>query len=106
MTRARTTADITTDSSGLPEGSVIQVVETHVGEQATTSALANENASYAVNFTSTSWASTSTLSTSITPTSVSSKLLLSLCIFAHDGSTTGTGAPAIRIVRGSTVVWT
>lgn len=62
MTRARTTADITTDAAGLPAGSVIQVVQTYLTERS----YLNTTAEYDI----------PTATISITPQSTSSKILV------------------------------
>ena len=86
-------------------GSVVQVVRSSLGNQGTTSSPANENASYALSFTTTTWTDTSLLSLTITPKFANSSLFLSLCIFANQDASDGSASPSIRIIRGSTVLF-
>lgn len=86
-------------------GNVVQVVKSTLGSIGTTSSPANENASYALSFTNTSWADTSLLSLTITPKFANSYMFLNLSIFYNQDAASGDASPAIRIIRGTTVLF-
>jgi hypothetical protein len=92
-------------SADLPSGTIVQVVRSTLGNQGTTSTAANENASYVLSFTTTTWTDTNLLATTITPKFSNSLIFLSISVFANQDNSSGEAAPSYRIIRGTTVLW-
>ena len=83
----------------------LQVVKTSLGDNlgTTSNDQTNENPSWAISSTTTTWTDTNNLQLTITPKFANSLIKLELCMFIHNGGTSKAGA--IRVIRGTTVLF-
>lgn len=88
------------DTFNLP----VQVVRSTVGVGGTTSSdLVNDNASYALAFTTTTWTDIAFLQLAITPKFVNSVIRLELHYFVNNSGNSNNAA--LRIRRDTTIIW-
>ena len=83
----------------------IQVVKTSLGDNlgTTSNDSTNNYPSWVIGTNTTTWTDTTNLQLTITPRFATSIIKLELSIVAGNGG--ANAAPAIRIIRGSTIVW-
>ncbi len=97
--------DVWQNTAGITQPATLQVVKSILGNNlgTTSNDSTQDNPSWAISTTTTTWTDTSNLQLTITPKFANSIIKLELCMYMGNGASGR--APAIRIIRGSTIVW-
>lgn len=97
--------DIWQNTAGITQPAIVQVVRTSLGGSlgTTSNDSTQDYPSWVIATTTTSWTDTPNLQLTITPKYATSIIKLELSIYMGSGNTAR--AAAIRVIRGSTIVW-